>query len=162
MSKLILTKCSVLMSREFIILLPTEKQNSHRAVSDVHKSLNALISCFTGKCELKRFDKWVWGIFVHLKSTFLLSLTCADTNMYILSLKTNRNIQRRSLDFFTLYCLDFKHVHLNHPVCLFHPPEQWASTSGLTDFQREASFSFTAGKKHSNTHKPSSGDGVRM
>lgn len=59
--------------------------------------------------------------------------------------------------FFTLYCSDFKHFHLNHPVCLFDPLEQWASTSGLADFQREASFSFTAGRKQFNTHKLSSG-----
>lgn len=58
---------------------------------------------------------------------------------------------------FSLYCPDSKHFHLNHPECLFDPPEQWASTSGLAGFQREASFRFTAGRKQINTHEWSSG-----
>lgn len=58
----------------------------------------------------------------------------------------------------TLYCPVFKHFHLN-PVCLFDPLEHRASASDLAVFQREASFSFTAGRKQFNTHEKSSGGG---
>lgn len=104
--------------------------------------IRASISCFTGKCELKQFDKWEWGIFIYLKKQ-----VPPDPHIYFVVKSKWEYSAQEFGEFFTLYCPEFTHFHLNHPVCLFDPPEQWASTSGLADFQREASFSFTAGRK---------------
>lgn len=114
--------------------------------------IRASISCFTGKCELKQFDKWEWGIFIYLKKQ-----VPPDPHIYFVVKSKWKYSAQEFGEFFTLYWPEFTHFHLNHPVCLFDPPEQWASTSGLADFQREASFSFTAGRKQFNTHKSSSG-----
>lgn len=60
-------------------------------------------------------------------------LQCVFTLSLKYPLKANLNIQHIGVFLPPLF-IDFTHFHLNPPACLFDPPEQRASASGLAGF----------------------------